>query len=212
MSDMASFAQFDWTSGGRDDHLEMARAADETGLRQIARDYDWSLYPEPVLGWVMAQKCIDLGSALTAFLNGAPERFNYVPKRDVPAGLQGAALVLDNICLRVNSGFYLVWPDKDVTQRDRIEHWLARQAQDRVSGRHGRWVLDEEIVGALLRNALQMDPARETAVYSEHSSLLRDLFSPVLELGVSRRVLRYLPDEHRVGGKAPPDDLSKLEF
>lgn len=212
MGNASSFAHADWRSGSPEDQLEIVRSADEAGLREIARGYDWSVYPETVLGWVMAQKCIDLGSALTAFLNGAPERFNYVSKRDVPRELQGPALVLDNICLRVNSGFYLVWPDQDVADRHRLECWLDQQSLDRERGRHGRWVLDEGIVETLVSEALRLSPESETAVYSESSSLLRDLLSPVMELGVSRRVLRYLPKEQRATDKLPPDDLSKLEF
>lgn len=202
---MRSFDGFDWSSGSRDEHLAVARTGTDAQLRDLARRYDWSMYPETVLGWIMAQKCIDLGTALTVFLNGGPERFNYLPKREVPESYRGTALVLDNICLRVNSGFYLVWPDRDVADRKRVEAWLATQARDRDAGRRGRWILDERIVETLLRNELRLDPAQETAIYSPDRNLLRDLFTPVMELGVSRRVLRFLPPEDE---KA--EDLRKL--
>ena len=155
----------------------------------------------------MAQKFMDLGTAISVFFNGQPHRFNYMPKRNVPEELQGAAQVLDTICLRLNSGFYLVWPDQDVEDRARIERWLKTQAQDRLEGRQGRYVLDERIVETLLNNELRLDPEKETAVYFESRSLLRDLFSPVLELGVSRRMLRFHPPQDD-----PNDDLTNLRY
>ena len=73
---MQEFDGFDWSNATADEQLAMARTGSDQELRGLARNYDWGLHPEKVLGWVMAQKCIDLGTALTAFLNGGPERFN----------------------------------------------------------------------------------------------------------------------------------------
>lgn len=187
--------------------LDYLRSSSQNDARAFARRYDWSEDPKTVLGWLMAQKFMDLGTALSVFLNGQPQRFNYMPKRDVPEELQGAAQVLDTICLRLNSGFYLVWPDQDVEDRNRIERWLQTQAEDRLEGRQGRYVLDERIVETLLNNELRLDREKETAVYFESRSLLRDLFSPVLELGVSRRMLRFHPPEND-----PNDDLTNLRY
>ena len=173
----------------------------------MALSYDWSLHPETVLGWLMAQKSMDLGTALSVFLNGQPHRFNYMPKRDVPEAFRGAAQILDAICLRLNSGFYLLWPDQDVTDRERIKRWLLSQAQDRLEGRQGRYILDEGIVSTLLNNELRLDREAETAIYSKSNSFLRDLFSPVLELGVSRRMLQFHPPQ-----EDPNDDLTNLRF
>ncbi|WP_135503614.1 hypothetical protein [Roseovarius aestuariivivens] len=206
MSAHARFSQYDWSRGTAEEQLALARTGTDAQLRDLALRYDWNGHPQHVLGWIMAQKCIDLGTALSVFFNGQPERFNYLPKREVPEALRGAASVLDTICLRLNSGFYLVWPDRDVTDRLRVEGWLRTQADDRQTGRKGRFVLDETIVSTLLNNELSLDPRAETAVYCETSSLWRDIFSPVLELGVSRRVLRYKPQND------DDDDLSKLHF
>lgn len=157
---MQSFDRFDWSSGSEAEHLAMVRRGNEAQLRALARRYDWSLHPERVLGWIMARKCVDLGTALTVFLNGDPERFNYMPKRDVPDAYRGVARVLDNICLRVNSGFYLVRPGRDVADRPRLENWLTCQEFDRDEGKRGRWILDERIVAALPGSAPA--PARES--------------------------------------------------
>ena len=195
MPQQVEFKGYNWSKGTPDEQLELAQTGTEDDLRALALLYDWQAFPETVLSWIMAQKCIDLGTALTAFLNGEPERFNYISKRDVPEKWRGAVRVLDTICLRVNSGFYLAWPDRDVIDRPRLERWLYAQSKDREEGRQGRFVLDEAIVDTLRNNELRLDRDSETAFYCENKSLLRDLLSPVVELGVSRRMLRFLPDE-----------------
>lgn len=195
MPTKVTFKTYDWSKGTAEEQMELAQTGSENELRKLASRYDWTAFPDPVLSWIMAHKFIDLGTAVTAFLNGGPERFNYIAKRDVPERWRKAVRVLDNICLRVNSGFYLAWPDRDVLDRPRLNRWLDAQAKDRLDGQQGRFVLDESIIMTLLRNDLSLDPKRETAVYAENKSLLRDLFSPVIELGVSRRMLRYLPTE-----------------
>lgn len=188
---MEDLGTCDWSKADKSEQLEMARRSTTSQLRRIAREYDWRLHPEPVLGWVMAQKSIDLGSALSAFLNGEPERFNYMPKRDVPAELRDAARVLDNICLRVNSGFYLCAAGRDVSDKRRLKRWLHYQEIDRSEGRRGRWILDEKIVQSLYK---QPELPKAAIIQEKPSTgLLRDLLGPVLELGVSRGCLKYLP-------------------
>lgn len=189
---MNDCGDFDWSTGTPDDHQAMARGASPEQLRRVARSYSWKLYPEEVLGWVMAQKCIDLGSALSAFLNGEPERFNYIPKRDVPQSHRPSARVLDNICLRVNSGFYLAEPGLEMDNEKRLERWLEYQQADRREGRRGRWILDERIVEGLYE---KHDVPCSVQVQRGNRSVLRDVLSPVMELGVNREYLKYLPDE-----------------
>ena len=190
---MHDFDNFDWKNSTVEAQLATARAADTAQLRQLARDYDWSGHPEAVLGWVMAQKAIDLCSALTAFLNGDPERFNYIPKRDVPDRFRGAARVLDNICLRLNSGFYLTQPGQTVSHQKRLKNWLAYQEEDRSEGRRGRWILDERILDVLNDDPLKLHPNAAAAPRKTQHGLWRDILSPVAELGVSREYLKYLP-------------------
>lgn len=203
---MCAFTQYDWSDGTAEEQLAQVRRGTDAQLRDLALTFDWEAHPLHLLRWIMARKCIDLGTALSVFFNGRPERFNYTPKREVPKAGQEAASVLDTLSLRLNSGFYLVWPDLDATDRGRVRHWLDQQAKDRAQGRQGRYVLDESIVGTLLNDELSLDPASETAVYCANGSLLRDIFSPVLDLGVSRHVLRYKPKPD------DGDDLAKLKF
>ncbi|MFK7939436.1 MAG: hypothetical protein AB8B82_08665 [Roseovarius sp.] len=190
---MIDISSYDWSTGTPADHQNVARHATPQQLSSVARSYDWRLYPEEVLGWIMAQKCIDLGSALTAFLNGEPERFNYMPKRDVPEMHRAAARVLDNICLRVNCGFYLCHAALGVENETRLARWLKYQAIDRSEGRRGRWILDERICDALHEKVDLPD----TVALPDNSkkSLLHDVLSPIAELGVSREHLKYLPSD-----------------
>jgi len=149
----------DWTSGDAGTHLARVRRLTERGIVEAARNYDWDKYPETVLGWIMAQKCVDLDTALAAFFGGCPERFNYLHKREVPPEFQSTCRVLDNICLRVNSGFYLLREDRTPVAAERLEKWLAVQKIDRRENSSGRWVLDEAIVSKLLVAAApKVDP------------------------------------------------------
>jgi len=190
---MHSFDAFEWSTGTDTEHLAQARMLPREELPRLARAYDWAMHPEAVLGWLMAQKGIDLGAAVEVFFNGEPERFNYMRKRDVPAEFQGAARVLDNICLRVNSGFYLAYPKQDVVARKRVSRWLEFQQSDREEGRKGRWMLDERILSTLLDDTLRLEPSGDESLYAREPSLMRDLLSPIMDMGISRRIMRLLP-------------------
>lgn len=190
---MQEFDGFDWTGGTAEEHLAMVRTGSDHQVRALARSYDWDMFPEKVLGWIMAQKCIDLNTALTAFMNGDPERFNYMPKRHVPEEYRGAARVLDNICLRVNSGFYLAYPDLDLGSRTRIATWLAFQKADRHEGRSGRWILDETILENLLQHSSRPDDIQKPAP-AQRKNFLRDILSPVFGL---------MPNSRRDGDRHP---------
>lgn len=162
---MTLFGRFQLPAGSREQQLSLAHAATEEELRRIARAYRWSDHAEAVLGWIMAQRCIDLATALSVFFNGDPGRFNYLPKRDVPAAYRGAARLLDNVCLRVNSGFYRQRPGPLIVGRERARNWLEVQRADGAEGRRGRWVLDAALVEAALASpAGHEDDARRRAL------------------------------------------------
>ncbi|MEM9911367.1 MAG: hypothetical protein AAF922_11355 [Pseudomonadota bacterium] len=174
--------------------LRWARDAQPSALRDFARGDDWTRDPETRLGWIMAQPTIDLGTALTVFFKGAPERFNTLARRDVPRSLKGEARLLDTICQRINAGFYLAWPESGFEIADLTRDWLEAQDRDSAAGRKGRYLLDPAIVETVLDGALKLNPSEETALYAPKASILRDVLSPVIGLGVSRHDLRYLPD------------------
>lgn len=122
------------------------RAAAPGGRAPLA----WDEQDVAGIGRAMAQRDVDLCAALEMFFRGAPERFNYVPRGDVPGDLRPAARLLDNICQRINSGFYLPQPGRELACRARLERWLGFQREDRREGRRGRFILDETILAPVL--------------------------------------------------------------
>lgn len=135
-----------WSSQSCEEQLRIAYNASREDLRMMARAFEWSTDPEALLSWIMAHKSIDLASALTVFFNGDPARFNYLPKRHIPEEFLAETSLLDNICLRINSGFYRTSKVVRFENPDRLEKWLMFQSADRKEGRRGRWLLDEAIV------------------------------------------------------------------
>lgn len=125
------------------DHLSGDALADALTL------VDWSGGACEGLGRAMARRDVDLATALCVFFGGAPERFNYLPKSHVPKGYRPILRHLDNICLRINSGFYMPVPRVHLACRGDLDHWLDYQRADRIEGRCGRWVLDEALLGPL---------------------------------------------------------------
>jgi len=195
---MTPFDNLDWSASDGNEQLNLVRKASNTDMRVLARHYDWASHPETVLGWMMAQKSMDLSSALVVFFNGDPERFNYLAKRDVPQEYRGAARVLDNICLRVNSGFYRVRPGQKLRVRARLEKWLEYQQADRDEGRRGRWILDEAIIAGALNGAAKrrtdekmpdMDAIRQPA----NAGIVQGLMAGLKQGRLVERLQRFLP-------------------
>jgi len=143
-----------------------AAAAEDTAPEHLSAEalahalhaVDWSAASCKRLGRIMARRDVDLATALCVFFRGAPERFNYLPKPHVPDGYRAVARQLDNICLRINSGFYLPLPERPLACRAELDRWLAYQRADRQEGRCGRWVLDEATLAPLLEAAGERAP------------------------------------------------------
>jgi hypothetical protein len=187
---MPHASPFDWSASPVAQQIAHLRGLSPEAFREVIAGYDWALDPEPVLGWAMAQRGIDLCTALAVFFNGDPGRFNYMPKAHVPAQYRGVARVLDNICLRVNSGFYLIYPGETPRQQARLSKWLGYQKADRAEGRRGRWMLDERVLAPMLQDDLRLPRDLATAG-KPRPSLWRDLLSPIIGLGVDRDILKY---------------------
>lgn len=187
---MPHASPLDWSANPVAQQIEHLRSLAPDAFRAAIVGYEWAENPEPVLGWAMAQRGIDLCTALAVFFNGDPGRFNYMPKSHVPESLRGVSRVLDNICLRVNSGFYLISPGETPRCQALLSTWLGYQAADRAEGRRGRWILDEGILAPMLQDDLRL-PRDRAPANKPRPSLLRDLLSPIIGLGVDRDVLKY---------------------
>ncbi|MDZ7709659.1 MAG: hypothetical protein U5K36_05930 [Roseovarius sp.] len=150
---------------------------------------DWSEAPCAGLGRIMARRDVDLATALGVFFRGAPERFNYLPKPHVPDAYRPVTRHLDNICLRINSGFYLPLPDTRVGCRSTLDRWLGYQRADRQEGRCGRWVLDEVMLAPLFDSGWYRAP-QALRPEPDGGSLLRAFLAPLRDLRGPRGFMR----------------------
>ncbi|WP_137702033.1 hypothetical protein [Marimonas lutisalis] len=177
---MAAFADIDWNEAGEDEQLRAVRKATTAQLNQLLRSYDWSLFHESVLGWAMAQKGLDMSAALSAFFNGDPMRFNYVPNSDVPASHRGICRLLDSIAQRVNAGFYL--PGTIEMRQDglsKLHAWIYYQQEDVADRRRGRWVFDEETLEPIL-HPHRSEPSEPLEAEPEARFSLGQMVRPLL--------------------------------
>lgn len=180
--------------------LQEIRCGSVAERRRALRAFDWASGDMRKLGWSMAQKGLDLGTAMTVFFHGNPGRFNHLRKDKVPEQDRARCQVLDAIHRRALSGFYLPDPEHGIEDVfARILDWVERQEQDRAQGRMGRWVFDPVLFTPITLRAVQADsdeadhrPGDETPIEllgaarltappsPRRVSLWRDLLSPIL--------------------------------
>ena len=172
---MLDIEKFNWSVGTVSEQLEIARRCSEDQLRIMARTCDWTPQTETVLGWIMAQRCIDLCTALRVFMRAAPQELNFISKHSVAADDLGRARLLDNICLRINCGFYLPLRGTSTGCRECVAEWVSYQTAERNQGREGRWLLDEKILQTLLVDGVSIAPADKPAPRSR-PGILRSMF------------------------------------
>ncbi len=178
----------DWAGDDMRALLGEVRGGSTGDRRQDVLRFDWATGDLGHLGWMMAQKGVDLGTALRVFLNGGPERWNYVPPRQLPDEDRERCRMLDALHRRIVAGFYLPDPFHGVGPvRAEMMDWIARQEGDRARGRSGRWQFKPELLEPLtLAAALPsdirdvLDPSTISARGPQKRSLLRDLLAPLL--------------------------------
>ncbi|CUH67726.1 hypothetical protein TG4357_03174 [Thalassovita gelatinovora] len=155
--------------------------AHEDGLDPIrveALAFDWDGGDLRHLGCLMAKLGLDLATAIRVFLNGQPERFNYLDCYEVPLEHTARVALLDCLHKKISCGFYL--PDPNIglgPVREEAGYWLARQSEDRKQGQQGRWVFDEtrlETISDVAPRPILIAPKARPK-----SSLLRTLFEPI---------------------------------
>lgn len=147
---MNEFNAFDWADASKAEQERRIRESQPDELNAVMRYYDWSKYPQTVIGWASAQQGIELGAALAAFFNGDPMRFNYVRKRDVPKEYAETVRLLDNIIQRINAGFYLPDPLFCKEKLVKLEKWMQYQIEDTRDHKQGRWVFQRQVLEPIL--------------------------------------------------------------
>ena len=173
---MLEVKNFNWSIGTIAEQLETLRGCSVEELRKIAIACDWRPAQEMVLGWIMAQRCIDLTTALQVFMNAEPEKLNYVSKRNLSNRHLGTARLLDNICLRINCGFYLPLRGTSSASQAQVNEWVSLQTAARHEGREARWELDEKILRDLLKDDMQVALPEKNTRHAR-PGVLRNLFS-----------------------------------
>jgi hypothetical protein len=151
---------------------------------------DWSPDGLDDLGRTMARRDIDLCTAIRVFFEGEPERFNYMPKRDVPVEFRGTVRLLDNICQRINSGFYLPSPGQGLPCCAALETWLGYQRADASEKRKGRWTFDERVLVPLLDPSWCSAP-EHIRRRAKAASFWHAVLAPLRGLGIDRDILKY---------------------
>lgn len=186
----------DWTGADMRALLGELRCGSQSDRRKQALRFDWETGDPAHVGWIMAQKGIDLGTALRVFLNAGPERWNHTLPHHLPDAVRDRCRVLDAMHRRIMAGFYLPDPVAGIGPvRAEMLDWIARQDSDRTEGRTGRWQFRADLLVPLTLSAARADslPARaedprrdwpdmtsEPGLVKPRGGLWRDLLAPFL--------------------------------
>ncbi len=189
---MTRHATADWAGEDVSEMLAMVRGGSLVERRRSACAFDWERGDLSRLGWTMSQKDIDLGTAARVFLNGGPEPFQHVLKRDIPENDRRRCNLLDAVHKRLVAGFYLPDPEGGLgSERDEMMAWITKQEEDREQGRVGRWNFTRELFEPLTLDSVKPAEADPLAAIIDRdifaiperpkrASLLRELFSSII--------------------------------
>lgn len=135
--------------------VETASMADQSPnqIRQrqaAALAFDWDHGDLKVLGAILSKLGLDLATAVQVFLNGDPERFNYLERDEVPLNMTARVAMLDCLYMKISYGFYLPDPALGLASvRRETEAWMAQQRRDQSQGITRRWVFNESHFSAI---------------------------------------------------------------
>ncbi|MCF3596104.1 hypothetical protein LZG00_19145 [Rhodobacteraceae bacterium LMO-12] len=178
---MTIFDAADWASADETEQHHRIRSADLDELNMVMRFYDWSHFPQTVIGWAAAQQGIELGAALAAFFNGDPMRFNYVPKRDVSEEYGPTVRLLDTVFQRINAGFYLPHPLFCDEKLIKLETWMKYQREDARLRQRGRWVFDQDVLEPILGpQVIGFDMETRTQENEQNAFSIKGLLKPLV--------------------------------
>lgn len=167
---------------GRDaEILDMLKALSPGELRELARKLDRSTMTPAVLSWISAQRNLDLGTAMTMFINADPETFNHMAKDDVPEQYRRLCASLDALCQRINCGYYLPDPERPLDKVRDFALWMRRQEADERSREKGRWIFNPVTVAPMISD-IRFDGRRRKAkpARPERPGLFRKVISPLM--------------------------------
>ncbi|MWB77597.1 hypothetical protein GLS40_06145 [Pseudooceanicola sp. 216_PA32_1] len=147
---MLDFADDAWRGMSEAEQLWSLKSMGAEALCDVARTIKWDETSMGLIGWLSAQRDLDLGSAMTLFLNCDAGRFNHLPKDEVAEADRRRCGVLDAICQRVNCGFYLPDPRRPLDDDRGFKAWMTAQNQNRRSCGKGRWIFNPVMVAPMV--------------------------------------------------------------
>ncbi|MGH1423379.1 MAG: hypothetical protein ACRBBU_01515 [Pseudooceanicola sp.] len=170
----------DWLKS-RDTHvLDRLKMLSARQLCVQARQLDWSITSAEVMGWICAQRSVDLGTAMTMFLNARPHRFNHTDREELNDADRRLCVALDALAQRINCGYYLPSPDAPMTNPRDFSAWMRVQESDRQSGRKGRWQFNPVVVAPMISDIrFQAKPSRFAPKSANNSRLFRRVLRPI---------------------------------
>ncbi|GGL83803.1 hypothetical protein GCM10011534_02140 [Pseudooceanicola nanhaiensis] len=158
--------------------LDMLKALSPKDLCDLARRLDRSTMTPAVLSWISAQRSVDLGTAMSLFMNAQPDSFNHLEKDAVPEPYRRLCAALDALCQRINCGYYLPDPQRPLDKVRDFVRWMGDQEADARSRRKGRWVFNPVTVAPMISD-IRFDARRHKAkpARGERPGLFRKVFS-----------------------------------
>jgi len=161
--------------------LEMLKALSPKELCELARKLDRSTMTPVVLSWISAQRSVDLGTAMTMFINADPDAFNHLAREDVPERYRRHCASLDALCQRINCGYYLPDPDRPLARVRDFAQWMRRQEADERSRLKGRWIFNPVTVAPMISD-IRFDGRRrrEKPAKADRPGLFRKVLSPLM--------------------------------
>lgn len=140
---MESLDDLDWGEAAPRDLVARIADAELAQVDRLAREYDWSRHPIPVMAAILKRADCPLATALTIFLNcnpdAAPEGAASGPARQLARIIEQA----------VNTGRFRHDPDFGLD--DDARERLAVLASPAVDPQGADWALDPAIIAPLLQ-------------------------------------------------------------
>ncbi len=163
-----------------DDIVARLKTMSESDLCELARRLDSTSMTSSVLGWISAQRSVDLGTAMTLFINAEPHRWNYIPKEEVDEADRRLVAALDALCQRINCGYYLPDPERPLEKVREFHEWMRTQESDDRSRRKGRWRFNSVTVAPMISD-IRFDGRRKSKPERgtpRAGGLFRKVFTP----------------------------------
>lgn len=139
-----------WQESRENEILEMVKTLSEQDVCELARRLDRTTMTPKVLSWLSAQRSLDLGTAMTLFINAEPARYNMIDKDNVPEAYRKMCAALDALCQRINCGYYLPDPARPLENVEEFRAWMQQQEAMVRTRKRGRWNINPIVAAPMI--------------------------------------------------------------